>query len=827
MIKKIFYSYSHQDDKYLSELQKYLKPAIKDYQIEVFIDKDNIRCGELLNEKIMQNLNDSDLIILLISANYLASEYCLKEMSMALNNNKSFPIILSHCDWKNNELLQNIKALPKDGKPITDYTNSSEAYQFIASEFRQKIQKESNIIAPKENFKSKLEKINFLHPNKSKITLSDTFVAPNIKNSSNEKNKEKIFKIEEILKDEDYKEVLFFSPFYSGKTSLLKYMYLLLLQEGIYPLYIQGKNIVKTKYFEEDIKKCFDEQYNGDYNIWKKFNNIYFLIDDYSHSISNDFIAYLRENFENAKIIVTIEQEEYFSFFKDFPKFSTFKSFKLKPFNKQQQEEIIKKWLKLKDNNIPLDFYNKVDIMEEQINNIVSTQIILPRYPTNILLILQTLDSKTSDMKITSYGHCYYALILNYLVKNGITENDSIDTSLNFLSELSYSIYSTKENYTKWHYNNFKKKYKDEFIIQDSILNRLENGDYPILHIKDNDESIRFEQDFIYYYFLGKNLAEKISTTEIESFCENIHQKINMYIIVFIIHHSKNMKLIDEIILRCMLVLDKIKEASYLNNETPDFINELDIPKLIMNAKSIEENRAIDRKIQDSNLEIEDNLEAEDEDGNEIYKGIKLSEVLSQILKNRSGSFGKNKVKEIVEALIGLQLRTNKMIFEVCEDRDFEKFITQSLKEYLSKNGKKVSDDKAQKFVKRLVALLSVGGSYSIINATSFLIYTDNIIDDLENLIETNGQPSREIILFLTSIKKGITSRHLKYLEEKIRHYKSSKNFFTLKILSLSIQHYLNTHNVDKTIEFKICDLLSLPKINRAADKLLSLAKKN
>lgn len=824
MIKKIFYSYSHQDEKYLSELQKYLKPAIEDYQIEVFIDKDNIRCGEPLNEKIMQNLSNSDLIISLISANYLASEYCLKEMSMALDNNKSFPVILSHCDWKNNELLKSIKVLPKDGKPIIDYTNSSEAYQFIASEFRQKIQKDSNIIALKEDFKSKLEKINFLHPNKSKISLSDTFVAPNIKNSSDEKNKENIFKIEEILKNENYKEVLFFSPFYSGKTSLLKYVYLLLLQQDIYPLYIQGKNIVKTKYFENDIKKCFDEQYNGNYDIWKKVNQIYFLIDDYNHSINNGFIVHLRENFDNARIIITIEQEEYFSFFKDFPHFTTFKSFELKPFNRQQQEEIIKKWLILKDENIPSNFYNEVDIVEDKINNIVSSQIILPRYPTNILLILQTIDNKTNDMKITSYGHCYYALILNYLVKNGITENDSIDTSLNFLSELSYSIYSAKESYTKQHYNNFKKKYKDEFIIQDSILKRLENGDYPILYIKDN-EIIRFEQDFIYYYFLGKILAEKISTTEIESLCENIHQKINMYIIVFIIHHSKNMELIDEIILRCMLVLDKTKEASYLNEETPNFIQELDIPKLIMNATSIEENRTIDRKIQDEN-EIDYNKLEEEEDENEIYKGIKLSEALSQILKNRSGSFAKNKVKEIVDALIGLQLRVNKMIFEVCEDKDFEKFIIQSLKEYFKKSDKKVSDDEAQKFVKHLVASLSVGGSLGVVNGTSFLVYTDNIIDDLENLIETNKQPSREIILFLTSIKKGITSKHLKHLENMIRQHKN-KNFFAFKILSLSIQYYLNTHSIDKTTEFKICKMLSLPEMNRAADKLLDKIHSN
>ena len=819
MIKKVFYSYSHKDELFLKELKNHLKPAIKEYQIEEFVDE-NIRAGEKIDEKILSSLNNSDLIILLISADYLASESCQKEMNMALNDKKAFPVIIKDCDWKN--IVKEVKVLPKDGKAVDSYDRKDEAYKFITSEFRKKIQDELNIIKIKANFKDSIEKIDFLHPYKFKITLNDTFIAPNIREISDERKSDKVFKIEEILQDEDYREVLFFSPFYSGKTSLLKYSYLFLLQQNIYPLYIEGKNITKTKYFDENIKRCFNEQYDGDYDKWKNLNK-FFLIDDYNRSISSDFIEYLRKEFDNVKIIVTIEQEEYFSFFKDFLQFTTFRSFELRPLNRRQQEEMIKKWLILKDENIQSDFYNKVDIIENQINNIVSSQIILPRYPTNILLILQTIDSKTNDMKITSYGHCYYALILNYLTKNGINEDSSIDTSINFLSELSYDIFYTKEKYTKEKYNNFKKKYKNKFIIQDSIINRLESGDYQILHIRDN-ENVRFEQDFIYYYFLGKILAEKISREDIESFCEHIHQKINMYVIVFIIHHSKNMELIDEIILRCMLMLDNTEEASYLRDETHNFVDKLDMNKLIMNAKSVEENRSVAREIQnDSRLDLDN----EEENENEVYKGMKLSEVLSQILKNRSGSFNKDKVKEIVDTLISLRLRVNKMIFDVCEDEGFEKFLIQSLKEFLNKNdNKKISDDKAQKFVKKLVALLSVGGSLGIVNETSFLIYADNIIDDLDSLVETNNHPSREIILFLTSIKKGFVEKHLKYLEKLIDQYKKNKNFFALKILSYSMQLYLNTHNIDKTIEFKMCDMLSLPKINRAADRLLNLTPK-
>ena len=63
------------------------------------------------------------------------------------------------------------------------------------------------------------EKIDFLHQIKAKITLADTFVYPNICSSKDEQ-----ITIKEILENEKYKEILFFSPFYSGKTTLLKYI---------------------------------------------------------------------------------------------------------------------------------------------------------------------------------------------------------------------------------------------------------------------------------------------------------------------------------------------------------------------------------------------------------------------------------------------------------------------------------------------------------------------------------------------------------------------------------------------------------------------------
>lgn len=137
MIKRIFYSYSHSDEKYLNNIKKYLKPTIDKYGIEELEDR-HVGGGEKLMETIWSYLDSSDLIILLISANYLASDACKEEMKYAVSKNRAFPIILSQCEWKDT-IIKDFKVLPKDGKPIKSHSNSELAYHNVAEELKKKL----------------------------------------------------------------------------------------------------------------------------------------------------------------------------------------------------------------------------------------------------------------------------------------------------------------------------------------------------------------------------------------------------------------------------------------------------------------------------------------------------------------------------------------------------------------------------------------------------------------------------------------------------------------------------------------------------------------
>lgn len=100
-----------------------------------------ILAGTNVDREITVNLADSDVFLALVSPDFLASNYCYeREMKVALERHEAgtlrvVPIIVEACDWTASPLAK-LKALPKDGKPISTWTNEDVAYLDVATELR-------------------------------------------------------------------------------------------------------------------------------------------------------------------------------------------------------------------------------------------------------------------------------------------------------------------------------------------------------------------------------------------------------------------------------------------------------------------------------------------------------------------------------------------------------------------------------------------------------------------------------------------------------------------------------------------------------------------
>src|ERR1035437_4973604 len=70
----VFFSYSHRDERLRNELEKHLSTLKRSNRIAAWHDR-KIMPGEALDNAIDAHLKTADLILLLISADFLDSEY--------------------------------------------------------------------------------------------------------------------------------------------------------------------------------------------------------------------------------------------------------------------------------------------------------------------------------------------------------------------------------------------------------------------------------------------------------------------------------------------------------------------------------------------------------------------------------------------------------------------------------------------------------------------------------------------------------------------------------------------------------------------------------
>jgi len=137
---KVFISYARADQELCKKLEDHLSPLQYSGQITIWQDQE-IPVGANWEDQINTHLNDADLILLLISASFIASKYCWnKEVQIALERHKAgrarvIPVILKPTDWQNTPLGQ-LQALPAEAKPVTQWSDQDAALDNVVRGIR-------------------------------------------------------------------------------------------------------------------------------------------------------------------------------------------------------------------------------------------------------------------------------------------------------------------------------------------------------------------------------------------------------------------------------------------------------------------------------------------------------------------------------------------------------------------------------------------------------------------------------------------------------------------------------------------------------------------
>ena len=806
----LFQSYCHADADHQRRLEIQLAQLRRD-GLEPWSDR-NIVPGRSISASINSTLAASDIVTFLVSPDFLASPACIQEWERARELAASkpllrIPIIVRPCDWQ--ELLDgdDVKALPSDGTPVTSYADADDAWCEISAGLRQAIQHLRETFTPLPDFIDAINKTEFV--SQQHLRLDETFVFPILTSRPLRPpyHQEDILDTRVALLSNE--RVLLHGPELSGKTALARHLFLSLANDRSTPVLYIDLAQQRPRPTSSFLRSASESQFSGDYDLWKQQQGKTLIIDHFiARSSHVKFAEFAHDRFD--RILAMVPSTVYESYYRDDSRFADYTEICIEPLTHGQQEVLIRQHLalSLETSTIP---DGRVDQIEDRVNSVITSQRIVPRYPFFVLSILQTLEAfMPSSFPITSYGHCYKALIVARLIKAGISPQDSdINPCLNFAENLAFQQYCAKRESGSREatvdFKDFVTQYQRTFHISNAALSRLRNREYGLL-----DSNGEFRASYSYYYFLGMFLAKNSATCAeiIDAMCEATHRPSNYTTLLFVIHHTDSRDVIDGILVRTLCALEGVEPASLNRAETRRFQQIVSgLPRNVLSGNSVEEERRREREKRDA-IERDDVTEG-DEDwmaddtsdvtrGNAVYAILKNNEIVGQILRNQYGLLERERIQEIVEIVAdgGLRL-VNALLKDESEIEEMARFVKE-----------KFPDEEMEKILRILRALAFMWTGINI-NKIVDAINVPEIRESVDSVVKARDNAAYDVIGYFYQLDSAeeLTSGIRRRLKRLLKKHDDQ---FIHWVLAFRTQHYVNTHKSEYRIEQSVLDLLGL-----------------
>lgn len=142
---EVFFSYAERDRDLRDKLETHLAILKRKGVIRGWHEGE-IGAGEEWDKEVREQLGKAKMILLLVSADFLASDFCYEEqMRRAIQRHdrgeaRVIPVILDACDWEPAPFGK-LAALPADKRPVTSWPNQSEAFADVARGIRKEVEK--------------------------------------------------------------------------------------------------------------------------------------------------------------------------------------------------------------------------------------------------------------------------------------------------------------------------------------------------------------------------------------------------------------------------------------------------------------------------------------------------------------------------------------------------------------------------------------------------------------------------------------------------------------------------------------------------------------
>jgi len=836
----LFISYAHKDEGFKETLEENLSILKRQGLINTWSDRD-ITPGSNWEDEISENLNTADVIILLISSSFIASDYCYsREVKVAVERHDKnealvIPLLIRRCSWEDTPFSK-IQSIPTDLKPISSWDNVDEGWYDAIEGIKKAIKKltEERIHQRKKELPVLAEVvpevsnetvdwlndicISLSHRSVDKLKLFDLYTPCDLKITEYKSNNED---------DLDYisSDKLLIKGYYlitgeeqQGKTSLLKYIY---NESGLdkSPAVFLNSEDLNSSNVKPILEKAFLSQYiNYDFNDFITNPKKVLLIDNINNTKLNAkhlslALRNLKDTFDH--IIITCNDTYSYSY-QDIAEFSGFMVLELLGMGHSKRDELIEKWVSLGNEELIDEetLYSTCDEFKNKLNTIIRKNIVPPK-PVYVLIILQMFEAYSKqNLELTSYGHCYQQLVYQSLT-NAKVPNNEVGKYINVLTELAWEMHINNGSIPSSSLRDFFRKYQEMFLSVDweLILEKLTSNS--ILIEKDN--KILFKYPYIFYFFAAKKIAEDYSKSdevevEFKKLLSKLHKEDYANILVFVTHHTKDLWVLNEIN-STLESLFSDQNVAKLSKDQLGFMSEFisRIHNLVMETtREIKEER---RKVSDRLDKIEkmECIEKEDPEMEEpdilinINKAFKGMEVAGQIIRNRYAEMTKNDLTLLAGNGSNTGLRFLNYFIELSDN--MKKEVANLIKKAIA-----TDPDITDAELERKSATMFMQMTYSVINAVVRKIASSigsKEATEIYKQLEKDSNHSPAMILLNQAIdlefRKSLNTNSLKDTVAKLKN-----NPVCLRILKEMIISHIYMFPVGYREKQQVSELLNL-----------------
>jgi len=369
-------------------------------------------------------------------------------------------------------------------------------------------------------------------------------------------------------------------------------------------------------------------------------------------------------------------------------------------------------------------------------------------------------------------------------------------------------------------------------VKQETLLNNLQRTQIIALN---NFNNYSFYYPYLYYFFVAKYIAEHIEDNEgnISFIINNLHEDENAYIAIFLCHHSKNIGVLDEIILNACCLFDKYKPATLKKDELNFFDEQVDtivkavLPRISITpekerVKRLEEQDKVEQINGNKNKIIFEEEKSYDDLAMALRRSIKTVEVMGHIIKNRAGSLEKLRIEFIFEEAMKVYLRILTSFFDIIKNdnaqQEIVKYITDRLNVIIEDKERKDKEEKqkpkppAREKLESLSKMIFWNENfffvYNVINKIIHSLGSNQLIEIVENVCNKENTPASFLL------KHGILMWYNKNVQIDNIIKKIDEDDFsetTKRIMRFMIINHCSIHAIDFKEKQKIEHKLGIP----------------